>query len=223
MIKGALFDFNGTLFFDDDLHRMAWNQLFKEMTNNERSFSEITFKHNGGLRVPDIAREMLELLDIPYTPQKAYYLARQKEGLYHHYTDKFNRNNLSPGSEVLLNELKNRGIALNMVSMSISFSIDYYFKAFDLYRWFKPEDAVFDDSTFLEKGPQYLLAAERSGLTPDECVVFEDSPGNLVAAYNAGFKNLVAINSERRGGPGDVPVLANINNFEEFDINVLFK
>ena len=32
----------------------------------------------------------------------------------------------------------------------------------------------------------YLLAAEKLGLQPDECIALEDSPNGLMAAYRAG-------------------------------------
>jgi beta-phosphoglucomutase-like phosphatase (HAD superfamily) len=40
----------------------------------------------------------------------------------------------------------------------------------------------------------YVIAAERLGFTPDECLVFEDAPTGILAGVNAGMK-VIAIPS----------------------------
>jgi len=64
-------------------------------------------------------------------------------------------------------------------------------------------DLVITNADYANSKPHpepYLLAAERLGLVPDECVVVEDSPRGLEAATRAGMACLVIPNELTRFG-----------------------
>ena len=45
--QGVIFDFNGTLFFDNDKHVLAWNEISKILRNKEITDQELHEKFNG--------------------------------------------------------------------------------------------------------------------------------------------------------------------------------
>ena len=56
-----------------------------------------------------------------------------------------------------------------------------------IFHWFR--GVVYAQETGVEKGDpaMYRLAARRWGVSPESCVLFEDSPGYCAAAQEAGF------------------------------------
>lgn len=61
----------------------------------------------------------------------------------------------------------------------------------------------------------YLLAAQRLGVEPRECLVFEDSPGGVRAARAAGMC-VIAIPRDAQGFPGEALPHAELRGLHEF-------
>ena len=47
MIKGVIFDFNGTLFFDNDKHVIAWGAISRLLRNKDITDEELHKHFNG--------------------------------------------------------------------------------------------------------------------------------------------------------------------------------
>jgi beta-phosphoglucomutase-like phosphatase (HAD superfamily) len=92
---------------------------------------------------------------------------------------------LAHGTEDFLDELKRRGVPFTLASASIMDNIRFYFETFGLDRWFRMEDIVYDDGTYLNKGAMHLEAARRLNVTLENCLLIEDSPHAIsLAAQN---------------------------------------
>ena len=71
--QGIIFDFNGTLFFDNDKHVKAWNEISKILRGNEITLEELHTKLNGTPNIQNIlyftdekaTKEELENITIP--------------------------------------------------------------------------------------------------------------------------------------------------------------
>jgi HAD superfamily hydrolase (TIGR01509 family) len=92
-----------------------------------------------------------------------------------------------PGAQELLRELKKRGIKTALVTMSMkrmaeSVANQISFKAFDVI---VAGDMVAQGKPHPEP---YLLAAQLLGVSPEDCVAFEDSHTGLTSAEAAGTK-----------------------------------
>jgi HAD superfamily hydrolase (TIGR01509 family) len=92
-----------------------------------------------------------------------------------------------PGAQDLLRELKKRGIKTALVTMSMkrmaeSVANQIPFKAFDVI---VAGDMVAQGKPHPEP---YLLAAQLLGVSPEDCVAFEDSHTGLTSAEAAGTK-----------------------------------
>ena len=73
--QGIIFDFNGTLFFDNDKHVKAWNEISKILRGKEITLEELHTKLNGTPNIQNIlyftdgkaTKEELEPLRNRYT------------------------------------------------------------------------------------------------------------------------------------------------------------
>ena len=52
--QGIIFDFNGTLFFDNDKHVKAWNEISKILRGKEITLEELHTKLNGTPNIQNI-------------------------------------------------------------------------------------------------------------------------------------------------------------------------
>ena len=92
-------------------------------------------------------------------------------------------------------------LGLAVASSSPSAWVQPWLERHDLMPLF---DAVCtrDDVQHVKPAPDlFLLAAERLGVEPAACVVFEDSPNGLRAAHTAGMKTVAIPNGLTRGLP----------------------
>ena len=104
-------------------------------------------------------------------------------------------------------------------------NVEFYIKEFRLEKWFDIDKIVFSDGTIPGKpAPDiFLIAAEKIGLKPQECVVVEDAIAGINSAKSAGIGKIVAIASleplefyQNMTGIHQI-----IKNFNEFDKSLL--
>ena len=62
--QGIIFDFNGTLFFDNDKHVKAWNEISKILRGKEITLEELHTKLNG---TPNIQNILYFFFNIRYS------------------------------------------------------------------------------------------------------------------------------------------------------------
>jgi beta-phosphoglucomutase-like phosphatase (HAD superfamily) len=74
-------------------------------------------------------------------------------------------------------------------------NVDFFIQHLDLDRWFEQEKIMYDDGQISGKpAPDlYLRAAENLNLSPESCVVVEDSHSGIQAAHAAGIGWLMAL------------------------------
>jgi len=100
-----------------------------------------------------------------------------------------------PGAVRLLHAIKKGNFKLGLVSSAPKKNIDLVLGEFDLEQIF---DCIVFGQEVSESKPSpeiYLVAAERLEVTPDDCVVIEDSPLGIQAAKTAGMKCLAITNT----------------------------
>jgi putative hydrolase of the HAD superfamily len=108
---------------------------------------------------------------------------------------------LLPGVRERIDEARALSLGVALASSSPSAWVHPWLERHDLMPLF---DAVCtrDDVRQVKPAPDlFLLAAERVGVSPASCVVFEDSPNGLRAAHAAGMKTVAVPNSLTRGLP----------------------
>jgi beta-phosphoglucomutase family hydrolase len=199
MAKAVLWDLDGVLVDTAAHHFRAWRTLFRELG---RDLSEEDFRRTFGLRNDAILRTLVG--DLPR--EEAARLSRHKEELY--------RQGIAeglepmPGVVELLHRLQRRGRGLAIVSSTPRENVDVALRSLGLTGLFDTVVAEEDVRRGKPNPEGYLLAAERLGMMPSECVVIEDAPGGVEAARRAGMRcvGLAADRPERELAKADLVV-----------------
>jgi beta-phosphoglucomutase-like phosphatase (HAD superfamily) len=209
----VLLDFNGTMFFDSSLHLEAWSKIYREL------HPEDTGSLNAGLVCGANNDAILKSIAPWLSDEDRDRYSVRKEELYR---QSCNENpqivHLAHGTEEFLNELKRRGVPFTLASASIMDNIRFYFDTFGLDRWFRMEDIVYDDGTYLNKGAMHLEAARRLNVTLENCLLIEDSPHAISLAARNKTGCIVATGST--AAKADLLELGAhhyIRDFSEFD------
>jgi beta-phosphoglucomutase len=183
MIKACLFDLDGVIVDTARYHFIAWKALAEELG------FEFTEKDNERLKGVSRMRSMdilLEIGGIEFPQEKKEELATRKNEHYRSFITKMEPNEILPGSTEFIKELKehNIKIALGSASKNAMTILD----RLQLTDWF---DAVIDGTKVSKAKPDpevFLKGAEALGVSPDECVVFEDAEAGVEAALAGGMK-----------------------------------
>ena len=192
--NGIIFDFNGTLFWDSELHMEAWREFSRRLRGTSFSDEEM-LKYMFGRTNEDIIAYAIGKRPSQELVEK---FAVEKEQVYRDMCKKHPEIfKLAPFAEEFLNYLKESNIPRTIATMSEKENVDFYIKEFHLEKWFDVEKIVYSDGIIPGKpAPDiYLIAAKRLGLDPKNCIVVEDAISGINAAKNAGIGKVVAIAS----------------------------
>jgi len=191
---GVIFDFNGVLFFDSDLHETAWNYM--SMKYRGKPFSEHELEENVHGRTNE---DIITFILSGYPQEGVSALIDEKEGFYRDLClGDLDRLKLSPGAIELLEELNTRNIPKTIATASPKQNLDFFVEHLELKNWFNVDDIVYDNGALPGK-PQpdiYLAAAKSLGLAPSECIVIEDSNSGIMSAFKAGIGKIYGIGPE---------------------------
>jgi HAD superfamily hydrolase (TIGR01509 family) len=182
--KGLIFDFNGVLFWDNQLQRDSWRVFAANFRPEPLTDAEIDIHVHGRN-----GKYTLEyLLGHPLSAEKSAALMEQKENIYREMClARAGDFRLSPGARPLLNELVRHKIPHTIATASGKNNVDFFIEHLGLGQWFNLEQIMFDDGKIAGKpAPDlYLKAARNIGLAPGDCVVVEDSYAGIQAAHAA--------------------------------------
>ena len=221
-MKGIIFDFNGTLYWDSQLHYDAWKEysaLLRDKPFTNEEMRDKMFGHTNS--------DIIEyLIGHKPTQEMVDKYGKEKEAVYRKRClsdpDKFK---LAPGATELLDYLKERNIPRTIATMSEWDNVEFYIKEFHLEKWFDIDKIVFSDGTIPGKpAPDiFLIAADKIGLQPKDCIVVEDAIAGVNSAKSAGIGKIIAIASlepiefyQNMNGLHQI-----IKDFYEFDKNLL--
>jgi len=221
-MKGIIFDFNGTLYWDSQLHYDAWREysaLLRSTPFTDEEMRDKMFGHTNSDIIEYLTgkKPTKEMLDK---------YAKEKEAVYRKRCllepDKLK---LAPGAVELLDYLKENNIPRTIATMSEWDNVEFYIKEFKLEKWFDLDKIVYSDGTIPGKpAPDiFIIAAEKIGILPEACVVIEDAIAGINSAKNAGIGKIIAIASlepiqfyKSISGIDRI-----IKNFYEFDRSIL--
>lgn len=217
-MKGIIFDFNGTLYWDSQLHYDAWTEYSAILRGTPFTKEEMRSKMFGHTN-----EDIIEYaIGRKPTKEMVEKYGKEKEALYRKRC-LLDRDNfkLAPGAVEFLGYLKENNIPRTIATMSEWDNVEFYIKEFNLARWFDIDKIVYSNGKIPGKpAPDiFLIAAEKIGLAPEECIVVEDAIAGINAAKAAGIGKIVAIDSlEPIEFYQNVEGLAGIiKSFDEFD------
>jgi beta-phosphoglucomutase len=178
---GVIWDVDGTLVDTAELHYAAWVALAAELG---RSYSRAEFEATFGRRNPEILREQFdghlsesEIADLGARKETYYRAAARKQGVC-----------LVPGARVLLEGLHAAGFRQAVGSSAPRVNVDLILKLTDSAHFFDVLISM-EDTQRGKPDPQvFQVAAERLGIPPARCLVFEDAVAGVQAAKAGGMK-----------------------------------
>lgn len=207
-MKSVIFDFNGTLFFDTEFHIDAWKAFLKSKLGREISDEEFRQNVFGRDNIQAIRNYFPEL-----SQEECEAYSEEKEAIYRQMcADHPELTRLAEGAEEFFDYLKEHQIPFTIATGANKGNVDYYFEVFHLEKWFTYDKIILDDGHLPGKPDPtvYLLALEKLGADASECLVFEDSPAGVRAAYAAGVKKVVNI---QKGKEFPLPVAGIISDY----------
>ena len=214
-MKGIIFDFNGTLFWDSEIQENAWKTFGKKLSGRDITDEEFNTYFHG--RTNKDTLEYLKKREL--TEEEVNELAQQKESIYRDLCKSdLSKFKLAPGVERYLNYLKENNIPFTIATASEINNVNFFIKEFQLDKWFDIIKIVYDDGTFRGKPEPdiYLKASEALNIQPDNCIVFEDALSGVQSAQRAGVKEIIAVVPEgRRNIFENQPDLKIISTFDD--------
>lgn len=223
-MRGIIFDFNGTLFWDSHMHYDAWRKYSKILRGYEFTDDEMR-QYMFGRTNKDIIEYCIGKTPTLEMVEK---YANEKEYLYRQECLK-NRESfkLADGAIEFLDYLVENNIPRTIATMSEWQNVEFYIKEFQLERWFDLDKIVYSNGEIKGKpAPDiYLIASKNLGLEPKDCIVIEDALSGIQSAKDAGIGEIIAIASLEPHSlykPLDC-VSQIIDNFDEIDKSIFFK
>ena len=203
-MKAFIFDMNGTMIHDMDYHTKAWRTLLNNDLGGQFTWDEVKTQMYGKnqevlVRMfgPDRFTEA-EMVDLALEKEKQYQLAF------------FPHLQLLPGLTDFLEQAHQRRIPMAIASAAIPFNIDFVLDNLNIRHYFAAIVSA-DDVTLSKPHPEtFLLAAQRLGVAPADCLVFEDVPKGAEAALNAEMQAIVLTTTHE---PSEFLHLPNVVHF----------
>lgn len=186
MIKGVIFDLDGVIVSTDELHYEAWKKLAEEL--GITGFTKEDNEKQRGVSRMESLEVVLAKGSRQYTEEEKVQLADRKNNYYKEMLKTLDKSALLPGSEETLLKLREKNILIALGSASKN-AIDIL-KQIEIYDLFNEISSGLDVTRSKPDPQVFLVAAQKLGLDPSECLVVEDSKAGIVAAKAGGMKSL---------------------------------
>ena len=203
-MKAFIFDLNGTMINDMPYHTKAWQNLLNNDLGGEFTWDEIKPQMYG--KNPEVLVRIFgpnrftmdEMNRLSFEKEKRY----QEEYLPHL--------ELLPGLYDFLENAYQKGIPMAIGSAAIPFNIDFVLDNLNIRKYFKAIVSA-DDVELSKPHPEtFLKAAQLLGVSPTDCLVFEDVPKGAEAAANAGMQAVIITTTHE---PDEFKHLPNVIRF----------
>ena len=202
MVKACLFDLDGVVFDTEPLYTLFWRNLDKRLRPNIDNFEHIIK-----------GQTLVQIYDKYFAGEE------KKQEEITAFVNEYEQNisfNYITGFELFIKELRSKGIKTAVVTSSnLAKMQNVYNKHPEFKGYF---DEILTSEDFAESKPSpdcYLKAAARFEVSPEDCVVFEDSFNGLRSGIASGARviGLATTNSVAELKPYTEEIISNYDGF----------
>ena len=202
MVKACLFDLDGVVFDTEPLYTLFWRNLDKRLRPNIDNFEHIIK-----------GQTLVQIYDKYFAGEGE----KQEEitALLYEYEQNMSFNYIA-GFEDFVKDVRSKSIKTAVVTSS---NLEKMQNVYNKHPEFKGYfDEILTSEDFEESKPSpdcYLKAAVRFGVSPKECIVFEDSFNGLRSGIASGARviGLATTNSVAEIEPYTKEVISNYDGF----------
>lgn len=214
MLRGILFDMDGVLVNNLEVHRAAFAEFFRRY-GVERSFDELSRVF--GKSNDDIMGELMPADVVARVGIRE--LGYEKEAIYRElYAPIITP---QPGLLEFLAECEREGLRCAVGSSGYRANVDFVLDKCHIEHYFEAAVAG-DEVTRCKPDPEiYLTAASKLGLKAEECIVFEDAEAGIEAAKRAGMRVVALATTFSREFLETTDADLIINDFRDIDVATL--
>lgn len=212
-MKAALFDMDGTLINILDL----WRGLLEcYLAPFDASLTESQFREAMTLPYDKLATYLKEVCSLPKTPLEI--MDEIDELSIEEYAE---RATLKNGVDVCIRSLHEQGIRLFVVTTNLGIIAQKVLKQFSLDSYFSGVYGTHELRYKKVLPACFFDIAERIGVKPNECIVFEDSPKVARSAKEAGMYVVGVIGEQLEEEKNELAAIADrliLNNYGRMEL-----
>jgi HAD superfamily hydrolase (TIGR01509 family) len=215
-LSAVIFDFDETIIDLEPQHTYAHDALCRALGSDFTQMPE-RFRKSSGMRIIDDIREMRAHFRWSDSEESLFALRQQ------FFDDACARAKLvpMPGAIEIIRKLQARDVTLAIASSAVRNSIEAILLRLGIRDAFA---LLVDGSEVVHGKPDpeaYLVTAQKLGVAPEACLVFEDSHVGVVAAKRAGML-CIAVRNPRAQTRQDLSSADLIvDSFEDIDVDRL--
>jgi beta-phosphoglucomutase len=214
MIKAVIFDLDGVIIDTAHYHYIAWKRLASEFGITLTPAHNELLKGISRMRSLDI---ILSLGNIELPIEQRELLADKKNNWFVEYIESIRPEEIFPGVVDLIKNLRAKNIKIGLASSSKNAP-----RVIELLGIAPEFDTLIDGTMIAHTKPDpeiFLLAAHKLGISPSDCLVFEDAEAGVEAALAAGMK-CVGVGSKDQLGKANL-IIKNTGDFNIQTLNTI--
>ena len=210
-VSAVIWDMDGVIADTAPYHLKAWQRVLKKRGVN---FTAEDFRHSFGQRNDNIIRKTLGR-QISRSEMEA--VAAEKEETFR----KMVRQNIKPlpGVIELIRLLREQGFRLAIASSGPIENIRLIIQSLGIDDCFQAIVSGYDVTESKPSPQGFLLAAQKLGVEPEECVVIEDAITGVAACKSAGTHCIAVTNTNPRDSLSEADVI--VDTMEEVTVHDL--
>lgn len=183
-LQAVIFDLDGVITDTAEYHYLAWKALSDDLgVPFTREFNE---ELKGISRLESLDKILAlggKLKD--FSDDEKAMLAKRKNDLYCQLIERITPNDILPGIQKLMADIKSHGLKIGLASVSKNaFTVLYRLELTNKF------DTMVDAATIVNGKPDpeiFLRAAEQLGVEPRHCIGIEDAEAGVTAIKAAGM------------------------------------
>lgn len=181
MKHAFLFDMDGTIVDNMAYHHAAWLEFFCRR-------GQVIEKDEFLMRTAGrLSREIMrDYIHADLTAEECALLTKEKESIYQELYAPHRRT--VTGFEALAGLAMQNGTALAVATAAPEMNIRFTLDGLGIRHYFDTVVGAADVAHGKPEPDVFLKAAERCGVPPERCIVFEDAPLGIEAARRAGMR-----------------------------------